>query len=137
MFKKLSLIGAALAMTGTALIPATEAAAQSRYEYRDGRSYDRGYDRGYRDDRRYRQDRRYRDDRRYRGQDRRYVARGNQRCDSSAGTIVGAIAGGLLGNSVAGRGDRAVGTILGGAVGAIAGREIDRSGQPRYCDRRR
>lgn len=126
MFKKLSLIGAALAMTGTALIPATPAAAQGRYEYRDGRGYDRGYDRG------------YRDDRRYRGQDRRYYSnRGNQRCDSSAGTIVGAIAGGLLGNSVAGRGDRAVGAILGGAVGALAGREIDRSGQPRYCDRRR
>ncbi|MFL9840760.1 glycine zipper 2TM domain-containing protein [Sphingomonas sp. ST-64] len=131
MFKKLSLIGAALAMTGTALIPATEAAAQSRYEYRDGRGYDRGYDRGYRDDRR------YRDARRYRGQDRRYRGRTDQRCDSSAGTIVGAIAGGLLGNSVAGRGDRAIGTILGGAVGAFAGREIDRSGQPRYCDRRR
>ena len=50
MFKKLSLIGAALAMTGTALIPATPAAAQGRYEYRD-RDY-RGYDRDYRDYRR-------------------------------------------------------------------------------------
>ena len=36
MFKKLSLIGAALAMTGTAIVPAATAQAQSRYEYRDG-----------------------------------------------------------------------------------------------------
>ena len=121
MFKKLSLIGAALAMTGTAIIPATQASAQGRYEYRDGRGYDRGYNRGY-------------DRRSYRGQDRRYYrGRNNQRCDSSAGTIVGAIAGGLLGNSVAGRGDRTMGTVVGGAVGALAGREIDRSGQPRHC----
>ncbi len=136
MFKKLSLIGAALAMTGTALIPATPAAAQSRYD-RDYRDSDRGYDRGYRDDRGYREDRRYRDNRRYRGQDRRYSNRGNQRCDSTAGTVVGAIAGGLLGNTVAGRGDRGLGTVLGGVAGAFAGRAIDRSGQPGYCDRRR
>lgn len=121
MFKKLSLIGAALAMTGTAIVPASQAAAQSRYEYRDGRGYDRGYygDRGYRQyDRR---DRRYN----YRNRDRR--------CDSSQGTVIGAIAGGLLGNGVAGRGDRTLGAIIGGAAGALAGREIDRSGQPGYC----
>lgn len=123
MFKKLSLIGAALAMTGTAIVPATQAAAQSRYEYRDGRGYQdyRGYDRGYRN---------------YRGQDRRYSYRGREKCrDGDGGTIVGAIAGGLAGNAIAGRGDRTLGTILGGAIGAIAGREIDRSDRPGYCRR--
>ena len=43
------------------------------------------------------------------------------------GTIIGAIAGGLLGHEVAGRrGDRTTGTIIGGAVGAVAGRAIDK-----------
>jgi len=50
------------------------------------------------------------------------------RCSNgSTGAIIGAIAGGLLGSQVAGRGDRAVGAILGGAAGALAGREIDRN----------
>ena len=121
MFKKLSLIGAALAMTGTALIPATPAAAQGRYEYRD-RDY-RGYDRGYRDYRRY-----DRGDRRY------YRNRAREKCnDGDGGTIVGAIAGGLAGNAIAGRGDRTLGTVLGAAAGAVAGREIERSGSRRRC----
>lgn len=123
MFKKLSLIGAALAMTGTALVPATEAAAQNRYEYRDRYDYrdGRGYDRGYQS---------------YRGRDRRYNYRSREKCrDGDGGTVVGAIAGGLIGNSVAGRGDRTLGTILGGALGAVAGREIDRSDRPGYCRR--
>ncbi|WP_447726953.1 glycine zipper 2TM domain-containing protein [Sphingomonas koreensis] len=137
MFKKLSLIGAALAMTGTALIPATPAAAQGRYEYRDDRGYygdrdGRRYDR----DRGYGRDRGYRDYRRYDRGDRRYNYRAREKCnDGDGGTIVGAIAGGLAGNAIAGRGDRTLGTILGGAVGAIAGREIDRSDRPGYCRR--
>ena len=125
MFRKLSLAGAVLAMSATALIPATPAAAQ-RYDnqYRGDR-HDRGYDQGYRD---------YRGDRRaYRGNDRRYR---DNRCDNGAGgTIIGAIAGGLLGNSVAGRGDRALGTVLGAGAGALAGRAIDRSDDPRRCRR--
>jgi hypothetical protein len=48
------------------------------------------------------------------------------RRDGTGGAIVGAIAGGLLGNAVAGYGDRAAGTILGGVGGALAGRAIDR-----------
>ncbi len=140
MFKQLSLIGAALAMTGTALVPATEAAAQSRYDYRDDRSYDgyrdgRGYERGgYRDERGYERDG-YRD---YRRSDRRYQyrARTADRCrDGDGGAIVGAIAGGLAGNAIAGRGDKTIGTLLGGVVGALAGREIDRADRPGYCRR--
>jgi hypothetical protein len=49
------------------------------------------------------------------------------RGNGSTGTIIGAIAGGLIGNSVAGRGDRTLGTVLGGGVGAVAGRAIDRA----------
>jgi hypothetical protein len=124
MIKKLSLIGAALAMTGTAIVPATQAAAQSRYEYRDGQ---RGYDRGYYGNRGYRQ---------YDRSDRRYSYRSGDKCrDGDGGTIVGAIAGGLAGSAIAGRGDKTIGTILGGALGAIAGREIDRSDRPGYCRR--
>ena len=125
MLKTLSLVGAALALTAGAVIPLAPAQAQ-RYgydrSYRDGYSRN-GYDRSYRG---------Y--DRSYRGYNRSYRAR--QKCnDGDGGTIVGAIAGGLLGNTVAGRGDRTVGTILGAGVGALAGRAIDRSDRPGYCRR--
>ena len=120
MFRKLSLAGAALAMSASALIPATPAVAQ-RYDrtyqdqrYPDQRGYyqqDRGY-RGYRDNRRD-----YRD----------------RRCNNDGGTILGAIAGGLLGNGVAGRGNRALGTVVGAGAGALAGRAIARSDDPRSC----
>jgi hypothetical protein len=130
MMKTLSLVGAALAMTATAVIPAAPAMAQSRWDqgyYNDGYGRD-GYDRGgyYRDD--------YRS---YRGNDREYRNyRAREKCrDGDGGTIIGAIAGGLLGNSIAGRGDRTVGTIIGGGVGALAGRAIDRSDRPGYCRR--
>jgi uncharacterized protein YcfJ len=123
MLKTLSLVGAALAMTATAVIPVAPAMAQSRY--------DRGYSDAYRDG--------YNRDgyRTYRGYDRDYRNyRMRQKCnDGDGGTIIGAIAGGLLGNSIAGRGDRTVGTIIGGGVGALAGRAIDRSDRPGYCRR--
>ncbi|UAK24465.1 glycine zipper 2TM domain-containing protein [Sphingomonas nostoxanthinifaciens] len=49
------------------------------------------------------------------------------RCDrGTGGAIVGAIAGGLLGNVVAGRGDRGIGTLFGAGAGALAGRAVDR-----------
>jgi hypothetical protein len=128
MLKTLSLVGAALALTAGAVVPLAPAQAQ-RYgydqSYRDGYSRNgyNGYDRSYRG---------Y--DRSYRGYDRSYRAR--QKCnDGDGGTIVGAIAGGLLGNTVAGRGDRTIGTILGAGVGALAGRAIDRSDRPGYCRR--
>ncbi len=121
MFKKLTLVGAALAMTATAIIPAAPAMAQSRAyrdAYRDGYNRDgyhtyRGYDRNYRNYRNY---------------------RARQKCrDGDGGTIIGAIAGGFLGNTIAGRGDRTLGTVLGAGGGALAGRAIDRSDRPGYC----
>lgn len=122
MLKQLSIVGAALAMTATAVIPAAPAMAQSRY---DRGYYGNGYNNGgYRNN-----------DRTYRGYDRNYRSyRANQKCkDGDGGTIVGAIAGGLLGNTIAGRGDKTLGTIIGGLGGALAGRAIDRSDRPNYC----
>lgn len=64
-----------------------------------------------------------RDDRVWRGRDGRYYCR---RENGTTGLIVGAAIGGLLGNQIAGRGDRTLGTILGAAGGGLLGREIDR-----------
>jgi len=119
MLKTLSLAGAALAMTASAFVPIAPAAAQSRYY-----GGDRGYNRGY-DDRTYRGDNGYYRDR---------GSRGRQKCkDGDGGTIIGAIAGGLLGRTIDTRGDRLLGTVLGAGAGALAGRAIDRSDRPGYC----
>ena len=55
--------------------------------------------------------------------------RQNYRCDKgTGGTLLGAIAGGLLGNAAVGRhGDRTAGTIGGAGVGALLGRAADRN----------
>jgi len=44
------------------------------------------------------------------------------------GTLIGAVAGGLLGNAVAHGGGRPVGTLLGAGAGAYAGHEIAGAG---------
>ena len=118
----------------------------NRYQDDRGYSYDRDGDYRY-DDRRFddrrfdarRYDARYYDDRGYRNRDSRYYGgrrnnryegrRFENRCrdNGTGGTVIGALAGGLLGNQVAGRGDRLLGTIIGGGAGALAGRAIDRS----------
>jgi hypothetical protein len=95
---------------------------------RDGRRYDR-YDRYNRNDRYGRYDRRYgepvyRNTRVWRGNDGRYYCR---RGDGTTGMLIGGMIGGLLGNGIAGHGDRTLGTILGLAGGALLGHEIDRS----------
>lgn len=43
------------------------------------------------------------------------------------GTVVGAGAGGLLGNVIAGRGDKTEGTIIGGILGAVLGNQVSKS----------
>lgn len=129
MLNKLTLVGAAFAMGATALaVPAAPAEAASFTAVSSAGSY-YGYDQRYRDDRRYYNNRRYREDRRYYN---------NQRCkDGDGGTVIGAVAGGLLGHTVAGRGDRTLGAVLGAGVGALAGRAIDRSDPPQGCRRSR
>lgn len=115
MFKQFTLAAAALSMGAAALTPV--AADAQRYRG------DRGYSSRYYDGRDYRD---------YRGNDRRYnYAR---RCNNgTTGTIIGAIAGGLLGRAVDTRGDRTLGTVLGGVGGAVAGNAIEKSDNPRRC----
>ena len=63
-------------------------------------------------------------DRIYRGQDGRYYCR---RPNGSTGLVVGAVAGGVLGNVIAPGGSELLGTILGAVGGGAAGRAIDRN----------
>lgn len=62
--------------------------------------------------------------------------RGADRDAGLGGLLIGGVAGGLIGNRVAGRGDRVLGTAAGATVGAIAGAAIDRAAAShRYDDR--
>jgi uncharacterized protein YcfJ len=83
--------------------------------------YDAG--RYYRDDPRYRERQMNRNDRVYRGKDGRYYCRRN---DGTTGLIIGAIAGGVLGNVIASGDSKTLGTILGAGGGAVLGRSIGR-----------
>jgi len=116
MFKNLTLAVAALATVGTGLAPVAADAQRwggSRYERQD-----RGY---------YNNGRVYRD-----RNSSNYRAR--QKCnDGDGGTIIGALAGGLLGHQIGGRNNRVLGAVLGAGGGALAGRAIDRSDRPGYC----
>ena len=125
MLKRIALSTALAASALTALPAAAE--AQSRYGYYDG--YGNGYYQGY-DRRAYNQ--RYYNQRRY---SQRYYNHYGTRCSGSTGTIIGAIAGGLLGREISRSGNNGyygrrssgtTGAIIGGAIGALAGREIDR-----------
>jgi len=99
--------------------------AWQRYDYSRPDPRYGGYDpsRYYRDGRYYRERRLSRGDRIYRGNDGRYYCR---RSDGTTGLIVGAIAGGLLGNALDGGRSSTLGTILGAGGGALLGRSIDR-----------
>lgn len=121
-----------LVLAATAVTGLTATPAMARHGYDDGYSrYDRG-DRYDRDDDRYER-------REYRRGDRYYsnnYRNDYQRCRNSGtgGTIIGAVAGGLLGNEVARRGNKTEGSIIGAAVGALAGRAIDKADS--NCNRR-
>lgn len=104
-----------------------------RYRGYSAYDYDRydpaygGYDAArYRvdDDRRYRERRLSARERVYRGQDGNYYCRRN---DGTTGLLVGAAAGGVLGNIIAPGGSDLLGTLLGAGAGAVAGRAIDRN----------
>ncbi|WP_375394151.1 glycine zipper 2TM domain-containing protein [uncultured Sphingomonas sp.] len=112
------LSGAAL-LAAAAMLAPTAATAQL-HGYTSGGHAPRGYDRGGYPDR------------------SGYNRPGYRpaRCDNgTGGTIIGAIAGGLLGRSIDTRGDRALGTVPGAGAGALAGNAIGRSGNPGYCRR--
>jgi len=93
----------------------------NRPDPRYGRVYDPA--RYYRDERYYQPRRLTRGDRIYRGNDGRYYCR---RSDGTTGLIIGAVAGGLLGNALDNGRSSTLGTILGGGGGALIGRAIDR-----------
>jgi hypothetical protein len=130
-----SLVLAATAITGFSAAPAAARHNDNGYYDRDGyyerddyrehraSRYDRndGYDRYDRYDRNDRHDR----SDRYDNDDRRYSR--NRCSNGTGGLIIGGAAGGLLGNQIAGRGDRTVGTIIGAAVGALGGRALDKA----------
>jgi hypothetical protein len=118
----------------SAPVPSAVSAVTVAHQYdrwdRNGRHdrYDR-YDRNGRYDRYGRHDRNYgepvyRNTRVWRGNDGRYYCRHR---DGTTGLLIGGMLGGLLGNGIAGRGDRTLGTILGLAGGALLGHEIDSS----------
>ena len=101
--------------------------------WKRGRGHARHGDYGYRDD--YREYRRgdryaydgepvYRNTRVWRGRDNRYYCRKE---DGTTGLLIGGAVGGLIGNEIAGYGEKTLGTILGAVGGALLGREIDRS----------
>lgn len=144
MLKTFSLAAAA-AVTAMVAMPAA-AEAQPRGKAH-GYWNNSAHARGYYDDRYDRRDRYYRGDRYERGYDRRYddrysrrgygerhydERRYSRRCSGTTGTIIGGVAGALLGREVTrdryrGR-SGTTGAILGGAAGALAGRAIDKSG---------
>ncbi len=115
----------ALLVTGCATDGYGPGADYRRYDYNNPDPSYGGYDadRYYRDHPRYRERRLSHQDRIYRGRDGRYYCR---RYDGTTGLIVGAIAGGVLGNLLAPGRSETLGTILGAVAGGLAGREIDR-----------
>ena len=52
---------------------------------------------------------------------------------ANTGTVVGAVAGGLLGNAVASRGVKTEGTVLGAGVGAVVGHQVAKSNARKNC----
>lgn len=86
--------------------------------------------RDYRDGRYYQERTLGANDRVYAGTDGRYYCR---RSDGTTGLIVGAGAGGILGNVIDGGRSRTVGTLLGAAAGALAGRAIDQNQSQVRC----
>lgn len=140
MFKKFALIAAATTSTLVAIPAAAQAQSYGRYDqryqqtyrgeaYRSGR-YQRGDtyygNRGYNNA--------YGQNDGYYGRNNAYYGR-NQRCGSgTTGTIIGGVAGALLGREVTRSNNRwgggnsgTTGAIVGGALGALAGRAVAKS----------
>lgn len=136
MLKKVTLAAVAAATALTAIPAAADAQPNGRaYGYYNNsahaRGYDRNYDRGYYDNGYGRQSygqRSYAQQ----GYDGGYYtdSRGyRQRCSGTTGTVIGGVAGALLGRTVTRdyRHSGTTGTILGGALGALTGRAVDKS----------
>lgn len=61
------------------------------------------------------------------------VCDGNVKHKTTKGTVIGAVAGGVLGNVVAGHGAKTEGALIGAGVGAVAGHEIAKKRAKRHC----
>ena len=106
---------------------------EARRDWRQYRNYDYnrpepgvgGYyaENYYRDGSQYQERRLTSSDRIYRGRDGRYYCR---RPDGTTGLIVGAAAGGLLGNAIDNGRSSILGTLIGAGAGALIGREVER-----------
>jgi hypothetical protein len=110
------------AIIATPLSLPMEAAAQRGNDYRwGGDRNDNNWDpsRHYHSGR-YKERRMGRNDRIYRGGDGRYYCK---RGDGTTGLVIGAIAGGILGNAIGGN---TLGTLLGAGGGALLGQSVDR-----------
>jgi hypothetical protein len=137
MFKKFALAAIAASTTLTALPAAAEARSSGRHysngyyeqSYRPNTYYGRGSSDAYYRNGYYRNGGRY-----YRNGSSGYGYGYDHRCHDSGttGTILGAVAGGLLGREIDrsdsryGHDSGTTGLIIGGALGALAGRAIDR-----------
>ncbi|MFN9928536.1 MAG: hypothetical protein ACK53I_16530 [Phenylobacterium sp.] len=124
--KQIALAAALISLAGCATDGTYSSTSRSAryYDYnRPDPSYG-GYDAGryYRENSAQRERRLSRNERVYRGQDGRYYCR---RSDGTTGLIVGAIAGGVLGNILAPGGSETLGTSLGAGAGALAGPAMD------------
>ena len=130
--KKMRTLALALVLAASALSGcASDGYGQSdndfaRYDYDHPDPRYNGYeaDRYYRDGPQYQERSLSENDRLYRGNDGKYYCR---RSDGTTGLVVGALAGGVLGDLIAPRGSKTLGTLLGAGGGAIAGSAIDRS----------
>jgi osmotically inducible lipoprotein OsmB len=60
-------------------------------------------------------------------------ARACRRLNKTEGAVVGAAGGAILGNVLAGRGNRGTGTLLGAVAGGVAGHEIARTRYNENC----
>jgi hypothetical protein len=117
----LALASAAAFLSPTPAAPAALPIA-SAFDFQQAAQFDRGERRAYREGRRDGR-RQARNNRYWRGNDGRYYCR---RDNGTTGLLVGAGVGALLGNEIAGRGDKTLGAVIGGLGGAALGREIDR-----------
>ena len=59
---------------------------------------------------------------------RKHAREVRKRCEqdsNTGGTVLGAIGCGVLGNIIAGKGDKTLGTVIGAGVGGVVGNRID------------
>jgi uncharacterized protein YcfJ len=120
MNKLFSMLAAVAAIATMSAPPALAQRRADTHWQGDPRHRDWDAANSYRAGGRYQPRRLARGDEIYRGHDGRYYCR---RSDGTTGLVLGALAGGLLGNLIGGN---QLGTLLGAGGGAVLGRSIDR-----------